>query len=354
MKIRYRFKRFLRNLKKVKDTEQDKKLKNNQLENREIIVTKESGNYYDYNTFLVYVNNYQKIVNLYGNNTMRQIVERKASEIKILIESTIDKHFLDSLNFFHQINNQNIDPESTIQTNFVKTSFLFSPPEDEEKVYVLISGSIGDFINLFDHYYFRYSNERNKIIKSLIDILDTQIPVTCNQYEELCEKYNLKMRGINYTDRQLSNGDLLDDRSLKLINEPTLLDINVISNSILKTELDKKIVRILDRFFEEESSKKEIGLVCFFPENEGKYQNQTGIYKINLFKLSYLIDNFDEKFDNTDHFLTYNKYALVKIQKQALSLLGTSIQTITYCNDDPDKNNEQISMYDLVDEIIKE
>lgn len=352
-RIKYRISRFIKNI-KTKETKEDKKLQNNQEENREVIVTRETGSYYDYNAFLVYVNSYEKIVNLYGDNYMREIIERDISEIKILIESTIDKHFLDSLNFFHKINNQNIDPKSFIQTSFVKTSFLFSPSGNEEKAYILISGSIGNYIDLFDRYYFRYANERNKIIKSILDIFDSQIPVVRDRYTELNEKYNLNMRGLRYGDTVVSNMELLDNRSLRNINGCVLLDIDIYNKSILVENMDNSIKKILNIFFEDEISKNEFNMVCFFRETENKEKEIPKPIKINMFKLSYLIDNFDEKFDNLDHFYTYNKYALVNIKKQASSLIGSNYQSITYHNDiDSGEMSEQLSMYDLIDEIIK-
>ena len=358
MKIKYRIKRFFKNL-KIKETEQDKKLQKNTEQNREVTIIKESGNYYDYNAFLVYKNSYQKIVNLFADNELRKRIEREASEIKIIIESTIDKHFLDSLSFFHKINMQYIEKSSKLQTNFVKTSFLFSPSENEEKVYLLISGSIGDYINLFDHFYFRYANERNKIIKSLIDIFNTQIPVIQGQFDELCEKYHLNMKGVPYEYITVPDLALLYDGKLKenLIHDIVLLDTDIRSNPALEQNLDNKIKKIWNIFLEDEISKEEYHLFIYCPDKL-KYDytvEQSGIVKITMFKLSYLIDHFEEEFDNTDHFLTFNKHDLIKAKENVQLLLGTTLQTITYNSNDTDSEEtiEQLSMYDLVDEIIK-
>lgn len=362
MKIKYRIKRFIENL-RTKETEQDKKLQKNTEQNREVTITRESGNYYEYNAFLVYVNNYQKIVNLFGDNNVRKQVEREASEIKIIIESTFDKHFLDSLSFFHKINMQNIEKSSKVQTNFVKTSFLFSPSEDEEKVYMLISGSIGEYINLFDHFYFRYANERNRIIKSIIDIFDTQIPVVLGQFDEISERYHLNMKGINYTDISISDSNLLYEGKLSknIGSDVILLDTDVQTNSTLEQNLDSKIRKIWNKFLQDEISKEEYHLFLYCPDKlmNASYiryiPEYSGITKIAMFKLSYLIDHFEKEFDNTDHFLTYNKYALEKVKESVQLLLGTTIQTITYNHNSVDTEEpiEQLSMYDLVDEIIK-
>lgn len=346
-KIVFRFKRLKSKIQK-KETQEDKKLQKNREENREVKVINSNSNYYEYNAFLVYANNYEKIVSLYDIEKDRKYVERNISEIKILIESTIDKHFLDSLNFFHTINNQSIDRMLFIQTSFVKTSFLFSPSEDEEKVYLLISGSIGDYIKLFDHYYNNYSNERNKIIKSLIDILNYQIPVVRDQYEELNIKYNLNMKGLEYGETVVNDNELIENAS-KLRNEGfAIYDIDFYQKSVLIESLDNKIKKILDLFIKDEISKGEFNIVYFVKEEE---DYSPCIRKNSMFKLSYLITPLD----NSDHiFSEYKTNILTKIKQQVCSMMKTS-QTITYSNFKGDNaiSSEQLSMYDLVDEIIK-
>lgn len=341
----------------TRESQQDKKLQKNTEENKEVIITREESNYV-YESFLVYVNNYEEIMRLTPFNDERKIIERDVSDIKILIMSSIDTHFLDSLKFFQQINHSKLalyceQTGEIVQTEFVKTSSLFSPSNEEENlIYVLLSGSIGDYVGIINYFHKYHAGKRNKIISSIIQILD-QLPLSYYDYRDLNRKYGLDLKGVKRGEKQVSEGDLhgqhIKENTPISEKEPDsfLIDVDLISYSLQLKDFDKRIKNILHRFLLEELETGEYNIIFYNSSVTFEEDCTSRIQKVNMIKLSYMID-----YSKSNELVNQLKV----IKREVENLADSDFHLFTYEQNylvDDDENSEQINMYDLIDEIIK-
>ena len=358
MNLKFRLKRFFQNL-RMKETETDRKLQENTTTNRTITVDTRNENT-DVNSCIVYINNYISLTNLFHDNKTRKIIERDFSEIKILVDSTINKTFLDSLNLFSKINHEHVTRDykrcSYVQTEFLSSSYLVSPSNYEDKIYVLISGSIGKFCNFLDYYFCNYANMKSVIIGKIISNIQ-QISMKYDHFSDINKKYNLNLHGQEYNAIYPPKNEVLSElleSKRELDKEPRgkILEICSIKDIYKANKFDKEYDYILHQFEKLYTFTEEI----IFINN----QNNSVLFRTNMIKLSRMKRDIEEGyFAETLINHGANPYQFILQMYDELKDM-ISENSFTYYKNDEDEMDEDNSssqtksMYDLIDEIIQE
>ena len=182
------FEKILSIVKRKQETDIDKKLGEQPMFHDDKLILSENT---EINSVVIYYNAYKEIIKFGKSNEERLEMENNLSEIKIMIYGDLCRSMIDSLDFFHQLNHR-FDEKNTIHY-FLKKFIYISK---ENKVYVMVSGSIKDFKDLLERYCVHFIDKDDVIVKCIIEQLN-YIPVLKNQYKTLRERYNLNLRECN-------------------------------------------------------------------------------------------------------------------------------------------------------------
>lgn len=334
--------------KKEKDSEEDKILKNNTIDNTELKMTGIT----ETDSCIVYINNIDGLLSITKREEGKELLECNFSCIKILIESTFTQFFLDSLDFFNKINHENIK-------EFLDILFLFDTESKQEvKVYLLISGSISDYIWFIDNYENNYG-DRNDLIVGIILKQMQEIPMHYNHYEFINDKYDLNLEYKKFNNYQINQLSSFKTDLAKItsgtVNEDFLavLDTTMLRNGYDKELIPESFHRILDLFIKKEIDQKKFNILFYCKnrneknilERELLEYSICGIYNIKFSKLFYQCDKFSEELSNI----------LKSIQENNIDFLKEHSFTYKKNVQDEDVNdesNQPLNMLDMVDEII--
>lgn len=335
--------------KKEKDSEEDKILKNNTIDNTELKMTGVT----ETDSCIVYINNIDGLLSITKKEEGKELLERNFSCIKILIESTFTQFFLDSLDFFNKINHENIK-------EFLDILFLFDTESKQEvKVYLLISGSISDYIWFIDNYENNYG-DRNDLIVGIILKQMQEIPMHYNHYEFINDKYDLNLEYKKFNNYQINQLSSFKTDLAKItsgtVNEDFLavLDTTMLRNGYDKELIPESFHRILDLFIKKEIDQKKFNILFYCKnrnvknilERELLEYSTCDIYNIEFSKLFYQCDKFSEG---------ELSIILKSIQENNIDFLKEHSFTYKKNVQDEDVNdesNQPLNMLDMVDEII--
>lgn len=334
--------------KKEKDSEEDKILKNNTIDNTELKMTGIT----ETDSCIVYINNIDGLLSITKREEGKELLECNFSCIKILIESTFTQFFLDSLDFFNKINHENIK-------EFLDILFLFDTESKQEvKVYLLISGSISDYIWFIDNYENNYG-DRNDLIVGIILKQMQEIPMHYNHYEFINDKYDLNLEYKKFNNYQINQLSSFKTDLAKItsgtVNEDFLavLDTTMLRNGYDKELIPESFHRILDLFIKKEIDQKKFNILFYCKnrneknilERELLEYSTCDIYNIKFSKLFYQCDKFSEELS----------IILKSIQENNIDFLKEHSFTYKKNVQDEDVNdesNQPLNMLDMVDEII--
>ena len=327
------------------ETDNDKKLKNNNIDNTEIrftgITETDSG--------IVYIKNVDNLLKIGKTDIHKENIERELSCVKILIESTVTKYFLDSLDFFNKINHEDIE-------EILSNMFLFDT-DNNPKIYLLISGSIGDYIKFIYNYMQNHGDTNNLIVGVIMKHMQ-EIPLHYNHYEVINKEYNLHLgykEFNNYEENQVEYEPEFNSNLAKVLSGTIKSDSSIIllGTTMLKDGYNQDLVpkswnKILELFIRKELELKKFNLIFYM---NALSEQDVIIEHFHVYPICDKLHtvSFSKLFYQRGRFSDYNIQLIQSIQKNNADFLKEN--TFTYFNNSEDET-DSLTMLDLVDEII--
>lgn len=332
----------------IQDTEFDEKLKNNKIDNTELNMTGIT----EVDSCIVYMNNFSGFSELGKTQEQKEIMERELSCVKILIESTLTKYFLDSLDFFIKVNHENTK-------DFLDYLLTLDTETKQTRIYLLISGSIGDYIDFIGNYETHYGDRNNLIVGIILKHMQ-EIPLHYNQYKDINDIYDLHLGYSEFNNFQIKQTPQSKAALAKILSGTARGDYMVIlDTTMLMNGYDKEYVpeswhRILDLFIKKEIDLKHFHVFFYCDSQIEKTMIKNNFLVTSVCDSNIYSINFSELFYLRSFFLEQNQELIDSIQMKNNEFLKEhSFEYQRKQDSDEDESITPLNMIDMVDEIIK-
>jgi len=338
---------------KVSETEMDKKLQNNEEYNTTIIEVKDSIDN-EIESFIAYVNNYKDLMK-YGNfdEDNNYLIERELSCIKIILRSSLNITFLNSLDFFQKINHLKKSSRMYLE-DYLDWQYIIDPDMSKgTKICMMISGSIQDYIDFINNYQMEYAIENNIVVGVILREMK-KFPIVYDQFASLVDEYNLDLKHNFDVQGYEPKRDMKMEKILANIsnNPKDILDNMIVEATTFDNGYDDSYVpesfrEIIKLLWKKELDSKKFNCIIYNPN----------LNRINKKRIPYEIKSFSKLFYFTDHSLQEEFWnSIQSLQNEHDQILNDF--KFSYHNSNIDSNDEtdndmnHQSMLDMIDEMI--
>ncbi len=268
-----------------KDSEEDKKLKNNKINNTPIIINNNESSQDDISSCVVFVNNYLDLEEMSSNEYFRLSIERNMSEIKILIKCPNSQWAYENINLFGLTNSES-KKENPIFLNILKLV-------DNGAIYVLLSGSIGDYIDYLINYMIYHQDDNNFIVSLIISELKNIVinEKLIDPLKKMGIRIEVSSEQIYPSSFKLLHTSIKQEVKDKGYSIPQILSLSERAESNFVPKMYENILRKFAELENKYMNHKKVILYITNPDSVGleKQNSICGFYKISVSTLLHIL-----------------------------------------------------------------